>query len=93
MTYSEIKVNMDVIGVDIAAERVRKESARAKLVAGSSALAEFPAKHKSTLDAVDAFVATNPDDEAAKLAASEKAHLVADFQALKASVDTAIAAL
>ena len=93
MTFSEIKTNLDAIAETIVAEKGRVDSAKAQLEVASFALGELAATYGLTLTAITDLLAASPDDAAAQGAAAEKALLIADFQALKASVDTAIAAL
>ena len=93
MTFSEIKTNLDAIAETIVAEKGRVDSAKAQLADASTSLAGLPTTYGPTLTAVTDLLAVSPDDAAAQGAAAEKALLIADFQALKASVDTAIAAL
>ena len=93
MTFSEIKTDLDALAEAIVAEKGRADSAKAKLEASSAALADLPGRYALTLTAITDLLTANPDDVAAQSAAAEKSLLTADFLALKASVDTAIAAL
>ena len=93
MTYSEIKIRMDTLAADIAAESNRITQGRAYLTMAAGNLAGFVAKYTGLVEAIDALVAAEPASPAALLAADEKARLVAEFVALKATADALVAAI
>lgn len=91
-TYSQIKSGLDDVATRTSGNRSTINRARTFLTNAQTDLSAMPLAYTGLATEINTLAAANPTDAAYQLALNEKNKLVADFQTLKAYVDTLIAA-
>ena len=83
MTYSEAKAYLDEIASKNKAVRDQLRMSKTMVNTTKGQLDAMPATYASVITDIDAASASNPNDDAWKLAKAESAQLVSDFIALQ----------
>lgn len=86
-TTSEVKAGLDAIATSIAGSSQAFERAKANILAARNQLAALPTVHSDAISAVNGYTPTGAFETLSK---DELAKLTTEFQALKATLETAL---
>lgn len=93
LTYTEIKTALDEIAQRSTQNSKRVSQARATLQQAQADLVAMQTAYATVVSGLNAAATANPSNAAWQAAKAEKDQLVADFQALKATVDALVTAV
>lgn len=92
-TYTEVKQALDEIAERTTQNSKRVDQAKQLLSVAQSDLSAMQTAYASIVSEINAAATANPANAAWQTAKAEKDQMVADFQSLKATVDSLVTAV